>query len=118
MAESFPGTLQQLLNEAGFTQQLGNTSIRSDMETGLAKVRQRYTKPVDTFNCTIDLERDDYNTLITFYRTTLSGGTKTFNYNHPMTGIQSEFRFTQPPNMKPKGGLWFTVSMVWEEIPQ
>jgi len=118
MAEVFPSELQQLLNEEGFSQKLGDTSIRSDVDTGLAKVRQRFTKPVDTFSCTIDLERDDYSTLITFYRTTLSGGTKTFNYDHPITGSVSEFRFTGPPTMSPKGGLWFRVNMQWEEIPQ
>lgn len=117
MAESFPSELQQLLNENGFTQTLGDTSIRSDVDTGLDKVRQRYTKAIDKFACTIDLERDDYSTLITFYKTTLSGGTKTFNYDHPITGLESEFRFVSPPSMQPIGGTWFKVNMQWEEMP-
>ena len=118
MAEIFPAALQQKLNEGGFTQKLGDTSVRSDVDTGLAKTRQRYTKPVDDFSCTIDLEIDDYNTLITFYRTTLAGGSRTFYYDHPMTGLESEFRFKSPPTMSPMGGLWFKVNMQWEEIPQ
>lgn len=117
MAETFPSDLQQLLNTNGFTQTLGDTSIRSDVDTGLKKVRQRYTKAIDVFSCTIDMELDDYNTLITFYTVTLSGGSKTFNYDHPMTGLESEFRFTKPPTMRPKGGIWFVINMVWEEIP-
>ena len=118
MAESFPSTLQQLLNEEGFTQTLGSTIVRSNVDTGLAKTRQRYTKAVDKFSCTINLQKDDYNTLITFFRTTLAGGSLTFNYDHPFTGLESEFRFLKEPSMRPKGALWFTVNMQWEEVPQ
>lgn len=117
MAETFPPTLQEKLNEEGFSQTYGDTTIRSDVDTGLAKVRQRYTKAVDKFACTINLNKEDYNTLTTFYKTTLAGGSKTFNYDHPFTEVASEFRFVSPPSMKPKGGLWFTVTMQWEEIP-
>ena len=117
MAETFPPSLQQLLNEQGFSQKLGNTTIRSNVDTGLQKVRQRYTKPIDTFSCTINLKKSDYNTLLTFFRTTLAGGSKTFNYDHPITGNPSEFRFLKPPSMAPLGGLWFRVQMEWEEIP-
>lgn len=118
MAETFPSSLQQKLNEQGFSQTLGDTAIRSKVETGLAKTRQRYTKAVDVFSCNIDMTVSEYNTLVTFYRTTLSGGTKTFNYDHPFTGLESEFRFIKPPSMKPKGGLWVNITMNWEEIPQ
>lgn len=118
MPETFPPSLQELLNESGFTQKLDDTSIRSSMGIGLPKVRNRYTKPVDEFTCTIDMQNSDYSDLITFYRTTLGGGVKTFYYNHPLSQVQSVFRFMGPPTVSPKGGTWFNVSMQWEEIPQ
>ena len=86
------------------------------MGTGPAKVRARSTRAIDKINCTINLQKSDYPTLVTFYKTTLSQGTKTFMYDHPMTGVSTEYRFTAPPSIAPKGGLWFTVNMQWEEM--
>jgi len=117
MAESFPNELQDLLNQAGFTQQFGKTTIRSTVDVGPAKIRSRFTKEIDRFSCSIDLEKDDYSILSTFYKTTLNNGVRTFNYNHPMTGVESEFRFVEPPSITPIGGLWFKVGLSWEEMP-
>lgn len=117
MAENFPSSLQDKLNQAGFTNNFGETSIRSTVDVGLAKVRNRYTKGIDTFQCTIDLNFDDYTTLETFYKTTLAGGSLTFYYDHPFTEVQTEFRFIAAPSITPIGGKWFRVSMNWEELP-
>lgn len=117
MAEIFPSSLQDVLNVAGFGQEFGNTTIRSQMDVGPEKVRQRFTRGIDTFTSTIDIDYDDYATLSTFFKTTLAGGSKTFNYDHPMTGIESEFRFVSPPAITPLGGRKFRVQMTWEEIP-
>ena len=117
MAETFPVALQDKLNEAGFSQSLGETAIRSSMEIGLDKVRRRYTKRIDTFSCTINLTLSEYSTFNTFFDTTLAGGTKTFNYEHPLSQTTAEFRFTKPPRIAPLGGTYFRVSMEWEEIP-
>ena len=50
MAEIFPAALQELLNQSGFQQTLGDTLVRSTVEVGPAKVRSRFTKAIDTFN--------------------------------------------------------------------
>lgn len=117
MAETFPATLQDKFNEAGFQHIFGNSTLESETDVGPPKKRRRYTTEYDTFNGTIELEKDDYVTLETFYKTTLAGGTLTFNFNHPITQVQSEFQFTQPPSMVPLGGTYFRVSFNWREIP-
>lgn len=117
MAEIFPSALQELLNQAGFTQELGSVIIRSKMDVGPEKVRQRFTKGIDKFSCTIDMDYDDYATLTTFFKTTLSGGSKTFLYDHPMTGVESEFRFIKEPSITPIGGRVFRLNFQWEEMP-
>jgi hypothetical protein len=117
MAEQFPATLQELLNTAGFTFGIGNTAIRSNMDIGPAKVRRRFTAGVDTINCSINLNYDEFTTFYNFFNNTLAGGTLTFNYNHPLTGIEEEFRFTGPPSITPLGGRYFSISMQWELIP-
>ena len=117
MAEPFPVELQDKFNQAGFNYTLGDTTTTTEVEVGLPKKRQRYTQAIDEIKGTIDLEYADFNILLSFYRSTLAGGTKTFNYNHPMTGVESEFRFEKPPTISPIGGVWFRVSFQWIEMP-
>jgi len=117
MAEIFPATLQQLVNQSGFGLQFGDTTISSTVDVGPKKKRSRYTKGIDIFTCTIDMNLTDYNTLRTFYVTTLGNGVKTFLYDHPMTGVESVFRFTAPPSLSTLGGTYFRVQMTWELMP-
>ena len=117
MAQLFPGSLQEILNQAGFTNEFGETSLRSTVDVGLPKVRQRYTKGIDVFNVSINIGMSDYTTLENFYKITLAGGSLTFEYDHPFTQVATEFRFTKPPSITPLGGLYFQVSMSWEEMP-
>lgn len=117
MAETFPPSLQDKFNTASFQLGFGNTLLRSKMDIGLEKVRNRYTKGVDTLTGTIDLTFEEYDTLKTFYKTTLGNGSKTFNYVHPIELVESEFRFVDPPGLTPLGGRYFRVSLNWEEIP-
>lgn len=117
MAVLWPVTLQQKLNQASFQETFGETVLRSDMDIGPSKVRRRNTKGVDTFNATIDLERDLYLTFKNFYTTSLNGGVLSFNFDHPITKVESEFRFAETPQIRPIGGTYFRVSMVWEELP-
>lgn len=117
MAEIFPVELQDKLNEAGFSETIGGTAIETEMGVGLPKKRQRFTKGIDTFTCNINLEKDDYSILSNFFKTTLAGGVKTFLYDHPITGVESEFQFIGEPAISPMGGLWFRVNMNWRLIP-
>lgn len=117
MAETFPSGLQQKFNEAGFNHTLGDSTLESDTDVGPPKKRRRYTTEYDEFSGTIELERTDYLTLTTFYKTTLAGGTLTFNFDHPITGVESEFQFISPPTMVPLGGTYFRVTFNWREIP-
>jgi len=114
---SWPLTLQQFINESGFNLDIGDTSISTTMDVGLDKKRRRYTKGIDMFSVTIDLEKDDYLTLYNFYNDTLNGGVNSFTFDHPLTGVSSDWRFKGAPNVAPKGGLWFRVSMKWELLP-
>lgn len=117
MAESFPGSLQDKMNSSGFGLQFGEVAITSDNEIGPPKKRARFTDPIDTYTCSIDCDFSDYITIKNFYFTTLGGGVKKFNYNHPFTGELLEFGFVDPPSMSPlgSGGTKFRVSMSWRQ---
>lgn len=118
MAVPWPATLQQLVNEGGFTMTIGDTSVRSDMDTGLPKIRRRFTKSIDFANVNIWVDVAQYNTWRTFYDTSIDGGTLAFELEHPITGVLTEFLIIGAPQVTPIGGGRFAVSMVWEIQPQ
>ena len=115
MAQTWPSALQDFINESGFTQTFGDTTIKSTVDVGQSKKRARYTVGFDKFTTTIDLDRTDYSTFETFYKTTLANGTLTFNYDHPVSGVATEFRM-DVPRLTPMGGTYFRVTMTWEEV--
>ena len=118
MAEQWPATLQDVANREGFSMQFGEETVTTEMEVGPPKKRRRTTKRIDTFPISIDMTFDEYSTLNTFYDVTLAGGVKTFNFTHPLTQLESEFQFVNPPTINPKGsgGRYFTVQMEWREV--
>lgn len=116
MAQTFPASLQNKFNQAGFQHELGDSSITSEVDVGLPKKRQRYTSSPDTFNGTIELHMDDYSDLRTFFKTTLASGSLTFNFEHPITKVTSEFQFVGAPSITTIGGNYFRVSFSWREV--
>lgn len=116
MPATWPVSIQQLLNESGFSLQVGNTVLRSDMEIGPAKVRRRMTKSNDILSATIILNHSEYHTFYTFFDVSLNGGATSFNFAHPITGVLTEFRFRKEPVFRSIGGGNFEVAMEWESL--
>lgn len=116
--DNFPSTLEQQLNEQGFQYIPGSTSITSDVDVGVPKKRRRYTKPFNSFTGSFLLKKDQFDTLENFYQTTLAGGTLPFFYTHPIKGTQTVMQFQTEYSVASLGGLYFTVSIQFWELPQ
>lgn len=118
MAISWPLALQQKLNQAEFNIEKGSVKLESDMDIGPVKSRARYTKSVDRYSCSIWVDQTTFTTFENFYDTTLGGGVKVFEFNHPITGTLTNWKFLGTPKISPvNGGIIFQVSMVWEKQP-
>lgn len=115
--ETWPSGLQQKLNVDSFGVKFGNTVARTDMDVGQAKTRSRATDGVDIYTSSINMSFEEYETLRDFYKTTLNNGAKTFAFVNPLSGDTDEFRFMEPPDIKPLGGREFRVNMTWERMP-
>jgi len=115
--ETWPSALQDKLNAAGFQHQLGNTTIRTDMDVGPAKVRSRFTDAVDRYTCSILLDMDEYDDFVTFYKTSINNGTDQFEFDDPFSGDPAAFRFAADPVIRALGGRTFELNMVWEKLP-
>lgn len=114
--ETWPVSLQQLLNEDSFNVEIGETVIRSEMDVGPEKVRRRSTRPIDTYTCSIDIYQTDVNTFKQFFNTTLNGGVNSFYFNDPLTGTTEVFKFSKSPTFSPLGTAgWYRISMSWKK---
>lgn len=115
---TWPAFLQDFLNAESFSVEYGETTIRSENELGPPKVRRRYTKPVDTYNCTITVYKTDMTAFRQFFNTTLNGGATSFYFDDPLTGVQEVFTFTKPPSIAPIGSAgWYRITMNWIKEP-
>lgn len=117
MAIAWPAFLQGYLNQDSFSYQIGETRIMSESDIGPAKSRRRFTKSVDTIQCTIDIKKSDWTNFYDFWDVTLNGGIEYFTFDHPFTSVSTEFRMPQPPRVDPIGGEWLKVTMSWEKRP-
>lgn len=117
MGVPFPSTLQQFINQQGFSLSKGPTVIRSSPDTGPVKMRRRFTRSVDRMSVTLYLDLDQFNTFETFYNTTTNAGVTPFDLDHPITGVTREYRFLDEPTYSSIGGVQFQVAFTLEILP-
>lgn len=63
------------------------------------------------------LTSDEFDALLTFYRTTLVDGVLPFNRAHPRTGLTAKFKFTAEPQLRGPSGALFIVAMQLRQLP-
>lgn len=117
MAQTWPITLQEKLSVVNFGIEYGDTTLRSEMDIGLAKVRNRYTKGVDLINGSIYADMDEVVIFESFYKDTLANGSLIFTFPDPITQVDTDFRFKGAPRITPLGGLEFSITFQWERLP-
>ena len=113
----WPDTLPVAPLLENFQELLPETAIRTDMDTGPAKVRQRTTAGVGALMVSYQLSTAETIILDTFYRTTLSGGATPFDFTHPRTGDTLSCRFTTQPEYTPLNGNYFKATLALEVLP-
>jgi hypothetical protein len=90
-------------------------------EVGPPKRRRRSGVATIMYDCTMTLSPSAYDTLMTFYTTTLLDGTLTFNRNLPRDPTGSlgtfEFMFTSPPAYKAIDPLYADVAFQMRKMP-
>ena len=100
----------------GYQESVQDTIIRTTMDQGPAKVRQRTTAAVRPIIVTYLLTAAQVTTLESFYVTEVAGGALAFSFTHPRTNAAVTARFTKPLSYVPNGSL-FTVTVALEIMP-
>jgi hypothetical protein len=120
VAANWPSNLpQQVYTEDGPTYQGQSNVIRTDMTTGPAKVRRRFTAISADVTAQLELSKSELAILQDFVQNTL-GEVDPFNWTNPYNGTPASFRFKEGwSSVKLKrfaNDLW-TVSMELEMLP-
>ncbi len=112
----WPVTLPQQLLVKDYTETMADTSIRTSMESGPAKVRKRTSAAIRPVRGSLILTAAEVAIFKAFYITDLSGGALRFDWVDPITAAAVEMRFTETPGWSSQGNL-FRVSLSLEIMP-
>jgi hypothetical protein len=114
---AWPGTLPAAILVDGTQEQAPKNTIRTEMDAGPPKVRQRFTAGIRPIKGSLKLTKAQVETLDVFYVTTLKSGSLRFDWTHPRTGAATEFRFTAPPSYTSQGQDTWTAQLELEVLP-
>ncbi len=117
MTITWPSTLPAYPLLEKYSEAMPNTTIRTDMEAGPAKVRQRTTAGVRRLSVGYLLSKQQVSALEEFYAETLKGGSLSFEYTHPRDDATVSCRFVEPPSYNAANGDYFNVSVSLEVLP-
>lgn len=113
MPNVWPASLPQsffLGTSIGFA----DNAIRTEMDTGPAKQRRRFTAAPEPVRTTIRIAESALVVLRDFHDNTCEGGTLPFDWTHPVTDAAQEFRFTAAPSARILAGGDTSATRVWE----
>lgn len=114
----WPETLPQQPVKDRYSEQLAATTLRTAMDQGPAKLRQRTTAGVATLEAGYLLTGTIAAVLEQFYTETLRGGSLSFIYPHPRRKTPVMARFRQPPEIMAQSGRYYLARVMLEILPQ
>ena len=123
MAESWPTGIPSVFQASGYGFDAQSGVIRSDMETGPAKVRRRFTAVTENHKGTIIMSKSEFATWKSWFENVIVFGTLPFIMTSPITDASMTVRMIiptkgtaysfVPENGTDKGVLSFQI----EELP-
>lgn len=113
----WPETLPSAPLASGFMETLPDTTLRTQMDMGPAKTRQRTTAGIGKLSLGFLLTAGQVAVLRNFYQTTLSGGSLRFQITHPVTAENIYCRFLKPPAPAAVSPARFKVLLELEVLP-
>lgn len=103
----------------GWAKQLAETRIRTQTDTGPAKVRRQFTSGVEQLSGVQILVTDAQRaTFAEFFDDTTSGGALPFEWQMPDTGSTRNFRFLESPVITSVNHNTYRITMNLEALPE
>lgn len=112
---SWPASLPEI-NAEGYSEEDEDGLVRTQMDAGPEFRRRRFTAVPTRITSSLLLTDAQVDTLLAFYRSTLSGGSLSFTWEHPRTEAAVDMRFNSFPSIS-GGPFNFLVSLDLEILP-
>jgi hypothetical protein len=113
----WPDTLPQRLLNRGLSVQVGYPVVRSETDGGVAKVRRRFTRGIETVSGILVLTAAQMAAFRTFYQDSLSAGARAFTWTHPETDATVLMRMTAAPSISLENLPLYEVALSLEVLP-
>ena len=113
----WPSSLPQRPTVGGYQERFAETTLRTAMDAGTAKVRRRFTAAPRQIEATFKVNAAQTGILKTFFEDTTAGGALPFDWTHPREGTPATFRFLEAPRVAAITGTLFTVAVKLEHLP-
>jgi hypothetical protein len=114
---TWPGSLPQTPLLQGFSQQLEDNLLRTEMDAGKDKVRRRFTAGIMPVKISMVLATAQKDILITFFDTTVTGGADEFDWDDHLNGGVVQYRFLSPSSFRRLSGAYWSADMELEIVP-
>ena len=117
MAQTWPVGVPTDVLINGYNESPPDNVLRSPMDVGPDKIRQRSTSAPRPMTWVIVMTTSELATFDSWFTGTLSYGALTFNFTLPRTSVSDEVRFTSQPDYQKMGGDYWSVVMPIEVMP-
>ena len=113
---SWPRTLPQAFDVSGFRDELPERLVRSELDGGREKFRQRAERSnYAPIAGRISIEQSDWDSLLLFYEDILKDGALAFDFPDPDNNADTiPVAFTKPPELTTIGGNLYGVRLELE----
>lgn len=102
---------------SGYREMPDDTILRSEMDTGPAKLRQRSTTSTSKIHLQFLVNAVQLSAFRDFYENDLSGGSLAFIFHHPTKEVDVICRFAAPYEITAVNGVFHRVQAVLEVMP-
>jgi len=113
---AFPNINQKVLQD-GYSETPETNQAKFQPDVGPPLLRMRTSIAQTIFTIKQWLSSSDWDTLRSFYYTTLLNGTQQFTWVHPRTGVAATFQFEGPaPKLVGTFGITFEIAYTLRQI--
>ena len=116
MPNTWPFGLTDKPSVDGFREIPAQNIIRTQMDAGPTSIRRYQSTSTKKFDVQFELATADVATFETFYVTTLSEGSDTFQWNEPRTGTAYNWQFASDPIITALGGDNWLLTCTLERL--
>lgn len=115
---AWPSTLPDFVLREGYEEGFKKLMLRSQMDSGAAKRRKRFTDGPEPSNFPVEFTSDELDAFKTFLEDDLAGGALSFTKPHPRTGVTETWAFTKEPDPVTSAGHdSYIVVLPLEKLP-